>query len=348
MQRKPLATLLLYSCAPHLCQALTPQSQAPNGRVNYPSNFQVEAGTNLFLFGDYLYWIAQEDGLYYAQTGSGSGTANSPPSGSIDFDGHLKKIKPKWESGARIGLGYTFPKEGYDVGLYWTWITSNASDSARTSDANLLPLWASPDISSPLLASFAKGNWDLDLNMLDLEWGRSSWFGGHFSLRPFFGIRGLWIDQDLKNHYNYNTTPVVFGKLHSESDFKGAGLRAGADMRFTIPHGFSFYGIASGSLLYGTFNAGLQIHENQFPIADTDDTFWQGISSLQLALGLAWDTHFSKDHLHIEFHLGWEQNAWFGVNQMNHYMGQLSTGDYFKENSRLTLQGIVAGGRFDF
>ena len=345
MKRKTLAIL---TSAPYLCYAATPSSEAPDGRVNYPSNFQVEKGANLFVFGDYLHWIAHEDGLYYAETGAGAGTATFPPTGSIDFNGHLKKVDPKWESGARLGIGYTCPKQGFDIVLAWTWITNDASSSVKSPSGRILPLWAAPDISSPLLATFAKGHWDLDYNTLDLEWGRSSWFGGHFSLRPFFGLRGLWIEQDLTNHYTYATSPVVFGKLHAESDFKGAGLRTGADARFCLPHGFSVYGIASGSLLYGRFDADMKIHENQFTIAETEDEFWKGISSLQLALGLAWDTHFAKDRLHIEFHLGWEQNAWFGANQMNHSMGQLHEGYYLQENSTLTLQGLVAGGRFSF
>lgn len=347
MKRKSLIALL--TCAPYLCHAARPSSEAPDGRVNYPSNFQVEKGANLFVFGDYLYWIAHEDGLYYAQTGSGAGTTSSPPTGSIDFNGHLKKIDPKWENGARIGIGHTCPIEGFDFILSWTWLTNKANSSVKSLDGTILPLWATPDIASPLLASFAKGHWDLNYNTLDLEWGRSSWFGGHFSLRPFFGLRGLWIDQHLNNNYDYHTTPVVFGKLHAESDFKGAGLRTGADMRFTMPYCFSVYGVVSGSLLYGQFNADMKIHENQFTIAQTKNDCWkQGISSLQLALGLAWDTHFAKDRLHIEFHCGWEQNAWFGANQMNHYMGQLHAGKYLKENSTLTLQGLVAGGRFNF
>jgi hypothetical protein len=343
MKRKSLAMLL----APCLCHA-TPSSEAPDGRINYPSNFQVEEGANLFLFGDYLNWIAHEDGLYYAQTGSGFGTVGVPPTGSIDFDGHLKKVETKWGNGLRVGLGHTCPKEGFEFALYWTWVANEASSSVKSSSGRILPLWATPDISSPLLATFAKGHWNFDYNVLDLEWGRSSWFGGHFSLCPFFGLRGLWIDQDLTNHYDYATSPAVFGKLHAESDFKGIGLRTGADLRFALPRCFSIYGTASGSLLFGKFHAGMQVHENQFTIAKTKDEFWKGIGSLQLALGLAWDTHFANDRLHLEFHLGWEQNAWFGANQMNRYIGQLHNGDFLKENSALTLQGLVAGGRFDF
>ncbi len=310
-------------------------SEAPNGRVNYPSNFQVEGGWNLFVFGDYLYWTASEDGLYFAQTGAST----------TEIKGRLKKIKPEWNSGARVGLGLNFPKEGYDVLAFWTWF---ASDNHASASGSLLPLWAEPDFDPFANATHANAKWDLDINVLDLEWGRSSWFGGHLSLRPFFGLRGAWIDQDLKTGFTYATSPAVSSHMHSDADFQGGGLRAGGEARFVLPSDFAIYGIASGSLLYGELNNNLHIKEDGALIASTKDRFKKGISSLQLALGLGWDRHFAKDRLHIEFHIGWEANRWFGVNQMNHFMNQLSQGFYFKENGNLSTQGLTVGGRFDF
>jgi hypothetical protein len=309
----------------------------PDDRVNYPSNFQVEGGCNLFLFGDYLYWIAEEDSLYYAQAGVGDDLS--------DFKGHLKRVKPEWDSGLRIGAGLNFPKEGSDLFFTWTWFSTDASSQKKGS---LLSLWAYPDAPAAATSHFAKGKWDLDIQLFDLEWGRSSWFGGYFSLRPFFGVRALFLQQNLKNIYAYDTIPTIIGKTHSASDTHGGGIRAGADARFAFDYGFSIYGLASGSLLYGRFDADFRLKEDGFTIAHTKDRFNKGFSSLQLALGLAWDTHFAKDRLHIEFHLGWEQNGWFSINQMNHFMQNIGSGVFFQENSNLSLQGLVAGGRFDF
>jgi hypothetical protein len=341
------ASFIFFHCARTFCFEKKPISQTPNDYINYPSNFQVAGGKNLFIYGDYLYWIAHEDSLYYAHTGLGSGTAAFSPD-NINFDGHLKKVKPEWDSGARIGLGLNFPNAGYDLVFYWTWFSTDASHSVSSYKGTLFSIWAHPDNTSTSFDTFAKGNWELNINLFDLEWGRSSWFGGHFSLRPFFGLRGLLLEQDLTNKYTYNTSPVIFGKLRSESDFHGAGLRAGADTRFAMGHGFSIYGIASGSLLYGRFDCNFQLKENRFAIAYSKDRFLRGIFSLQLALGLSWDTHFAQDRLHIEFHAGWEQNQWFSVNQMNHFMQEIGKAIYFQENSNLSLQGLVAGGRFSF
>lgn len=341
-------SVFFFSCTPSFCQEKKPVSETPDDRVNYPSNFQVEGGFNLFIFGDYLYWIAQEDSLYYAHTGLGSGTEVFPPNGSINFDGRLKKVKPEWDSGTRIGIGLNFPKAGYDLAFYWTWFSTEASNSVSKPAGTLFSIWAHPDNTLTTADTFAKGKWNLDIQLFDLEWGRSSWFGGHFSLRPFFGIRALWLEQDLKNQYDYHTSPVATGQLHSESDFRGGGLRAGADARFAMGYGFSIYGIASGSLLYGHFDCDFHLKEDELAIARSKDRFLRGVSSLQLALGLGWDSHFARDRLHIEFHVGWEQNEWFSINQMNHFMQESGRGIFFQENSNLSLQGLIAGGRFDF
>ncbi|SRR5581483_689120 len=341
-----LASLLLpYSALGHCEEKKSSISETPSDRVNYPSNFQVERGWDFFIFGEYLYWTANEDGLYFAQTGFQNATLPSPPDGGINFKGKLKKIEPDWNNGLRLGVGVNFPKEGYDIAAYWTWFKNNSHASASGA---LIPLWAEPDFIPFATATRARGTWDLAINVADVEWGRSSWFGGYLSVRPFFGFRGAWIDQALRLNYTYATVPFVSSHIHSNADFHGGGMRAGADVRFALPARFGIYGIASGSLLYGRLNGSLNVSENGMKIARTRDHFNKGISSMQLGLGLGWDTHFYRDRLHIEFHIGWESNAWFSINQMNHFVNQLSNGSYFKENGNLSTQGIVAGGRFDF
>ncbi len=344
-----LLSLFLCSSLSGFSERAKPVSECTCERVNFPSNFQVECGADIIVFADYLAWVAQEDDLYYAHTNGGGGTEVFPPNGNLDFTGRLKKVKPDWNNGLRIGVGFNFPRAGYDIMAYWTWFKTHGHNSKSTSKGNVLPLWAHPDFATtPTRAFSASGSWHLDFDTADLEWGRSSWFGGCFSLRPFFGVRGAWIDQRLKNRYEYTTDPVVRGKLLLDSDFHGAGLRAGGNARYVLPYDFAIYGIVSGSLLYGHVDAGMHFKEDHTTIAHTKDRYWKGISSLQIAAGLGWDTHFLEDRCHIEFHIGWEQNIWFNVNQMNHFLNDFHSGSFFKENSNLTLQGVVVGGRLDF
>ncbi|MBS0620066.1 MAG: hypothetical protein JSS61_01220 [Verrucomicrobia bacterium] len=333
--KKPLLSLLLLPLLGFAGDP--PPSVKPQGGVNYPSNFQVANGVDLFVQGEYLYWAASEEGLYFAQDSSTPG---------MDFNGKLARINPKWDSGFRVGTGLNFPKQGMDLTLLWTYFSTSAHKTAQGD--LLLVLWAHPDLTATRHADFAKARWRIDLNTLDLEVGRSCWFGGHFSFRPFIGLRAALIDQALNTEYLFATTPALLGKVHTQSDFQGGGVRAGADLRFTFGPGFAVYGLASGALLYGKFEADFREKEEKVLIARAKDHFLQGVSALQIGAGIGWDTHFAKDRCHIELHIGWEQNSWGNANQMNHFLGELQTGRLFEEHSHLSFQGLVAGGRFDF
>ena len=331
------------------------QGKESTGMVNPSSRFQVDNGWNIFLNTEFLWWVAKEDCLYYAQSGfTNQPTSAVPPDGTIDFDGHLERVASDWSPGFRIGLGGNMAYDEWDIFLNWTWFKSHARDSSHsTHRGNLLVLWGHPDVDASVsnsanAATYAKCVWNMRLNILDLELGRSFWVGRHFSLRPFFGARGAWIDQSFNIHYRLTTTPVTEAHLRPKSDFEGGGVRAGLDARFALLGGWSFYGLASASMLYGHFDCDFHESWDDVRIASTRDGFHQATSTAQLALGVRWDTYVHHDRYHFGLYAGWEQNIWFGLNKMNRYFGQLQQGNLEQLNGDLTLQGGTFGVRFDF
>ena len=214
-------------------------------------------------------------------------------------------------------------------------------------------LWGHPDVDdgsgdTASGATYARGIWNMRLNLLDLELARSFWVGKHFSLRPFFGARGAWIDQSFKIHYDLTTTPITEANLRAKSDFEGGGIRAGLDARFALLGGWSFYGLASASMLYGYYDCRFHESWESTNIARTRDGFHQAASTAQLAFGVRWDTYVHHDRYHFGLYAGWEQNIWFGLNKMNHFFNGLSQGNLEQLNGDLTLQGGTFGVRFDF
>jgi hypothetical protein len=339
-----ISGLILATLSSLYADDLPPSSQGKEavGMVNPSSRYQVDNGWNLFLNTEFLWWTAKEDGLYYAQSGFSGGTT---------FNGYLQKVKPHFRPGFRIGLGGNMEYDDWDIMLNWTWFKSTARGSSRGS---LLTLWGHPQLASPPNptnslsgASSANAQWHLHFNILDLEMGRSFWVGRHFSIRPFLGVRGAWIDQHLDIHYDY-TTPVSKANLRADSNFEGGGVRAGLDMRFALIGGWSFYSIASASMLYGYYDAFFHEHWEGIQVAKTKDGFHNAASTAQLALGVRWDTYVHKDRYHFGLYAGWEQNIWFGINKMNHYMNNLSEGSLEKMNGDLALSGGTFGVRFDF
>jgi hypothetical protein len=306
------------------------QGKEASGLVNPSSRYQVVNGWNIFFDTEFLWWTAKEDGLYYAQQGY------TDP----DFSGHLAKVHPHFRPGFRLGLGGNMEYDEWDVFTNWTWFESTARGSK---EGDLLTLWSHPDGDSS--ASFASGKWHLLLNLVDFELGRSFWVGRHFSLRPFLCVRGAFIDQNLRIHYALADSS---SHLKARSDFSGGGVRAGSDLRFTLLGGWSFYGLASASMLYGFYDCKFYQDVAGERIATTKDGFRQATSNAQLELGLRWDVYLHRDRYHLGLYAGWEENIWFGLNKMNHFFGDIDAGNLEQMNGDLTLSGGTFGVRFDF
>jgi len=317
--------------------------------INPSSRFNVKEGCNMFLTADFLWWSANADGLYFAQSGFGSATTQNPPDGSVDFSGHLQRVKEEWRPGVRVGFGGNMPYDEWDIYLNWTWFQCDPKQQAQEQQGNpLLVLWGHPDVAGTYLATQAEAKWELTINVLDLEMGRSFWVGKYFSIRPYMGIRGAWIDHAFKIQSEYAVTPQINGKVKMKSDFEGVGARAGLDMRFALYNGWSLYGLVTGSLMYGYFNCDFEEKANQIKIAYSEDRFHQGISTIQMGLGTRWDTYFHKKRYHFGISAGWEQNIWYGVSQFHRSSSQLQEGIFNQNGGNLTFQGGTLSGRLDF
>ncbi|MBN2480045.1 MAG: hypothetical protein JXA94_07440 [Parachlamydiales bacterium] len=327
----------------------------PDYLINETSRFDAKAGTHLFFIGEFLFWRTQDDGLAYVQTKAGNFDGQLYES---EMTGPLKAVDPSWDPGFRIGLGYNINRDKMDVRAYWTRFKTDDKDVYF--EQNGFALWGViiPVIDvAHVLNSSAKVK--IDLNVLDLEFGRYSYLGKNFSFRSYFGARGSWLDQRLDIEYNYTDRDEnynIFSNILAKSDVKGGGLRAGFDLRFNLVKGFSVFSIGSGSLLYGRFDSRFQNAESAIslsPIIFQDfnfkkDRFNLGFSQLQYAIGLKWDSNLANDRVHLGFEFGWEQNVWAGVNQMNHFLYRLEEGIMYQENGNLTFEGLTFKTRLDF
>lgn len=334
----------------------------------YPScRFETHCGWGTFLTAEGLYWVAKENGLILAQKGvpaPGPQTDAIPPL-SFNFRGDLLRIDPDFDWGFRIGLGYNFCFDEWDAKASWTsYQTQKGASYAADDNLLALNLWGHSDVTNSSASSIVNGDWDFCYNTLDLQMGRAFGAGQCFCLYPYFGIRAAWIDQTLTS---FNQVALLnrpgeslSTNLRALSDFSGAGLRFGLDGRFDFCYDISLYGVASYSVLYGKFDtsftetvsgdnpsSGLDPVTN-LVIADACDVFHMGTSALQLALGIQWNRGFCCDRYRFGLNIGWEQNLWFQLNQMNHFQSAFNEGHLLQENGNLSLQGISFGARLDF
>ncbi len=154
-------------------------------------------------------------------------------------------------------------------------------------------------------------------------------------MRPFGGIRGVWIDQDYRAKYKGEFSSVdagvvstIVGKshFHAENDFVGAGIRGGTDFVWHFSRHWGIKAKASGTLVYGQFD--IDQHTKGFNLSSSgatvvltgqkfelDDEYNRARFNVEGALGLQWEKVYPSSR-RVGFSLSYEVVEWFQQNMM--------------------------------
>ncbi|NGX50921.1 MAG: hypothetical protein K1060chlam2_00773 [Chlamydiae bacterium] len=314
-------------------------------------------GRGWYFKADLLYWHAKVGGTEYAYT-------DQDPVATLPISGRTKDIDFGWDWGFRVGLGYNFDHDGWDMNVQYTYFDSNGSDSTRPgSNSSVVPLRGSSRITSNLSGNpeftyceGAKSQYDFDYQAIDLELGRAYFISGKLSFRPHWGLKSAWIDQSQLVRYTggspFDNRLGLEGNTVSvkdSCDFWGLGPRVGVDSKWHLGNGFSIFGNVAGALLYGLFDvdhkenfsndldATIKLHANRHAFSPT----------VQMRLGLRYDRYIRDNKQHIGIGLGFEANYWWRQNQM------LKIDDSFvlkyeRYSEDVSMHGITLDFKWDF
>lgn len=365
------------------CYCLGPASiiaNAPVGPITCDGDISI--GVSAF------YWKAQQEGLEYAIENVGS---FDPSSSSLDdlfslnnlIDSHYISPNFKWDFGFKIEIGYTNPCDGWDIGLSWTHFKGKASshDEAEVSDNHtFIPLWSayqipetSPIVVFPdLLVIDIQTQWNLHLDLVDLELGRDFWVSRYLSFRPFVGLRYGLLEQSftiLQAGFVFLIVPdgnIANDEIDLNNDFRGIGPRVGMDLSWNVGCGFGLYSTLAAALLYGRFNVkhDERLREAVSPFSKlqfltTEDHFRASRASLDLQFGVEYAALICDCRYGISGRLGWEQHLFFHQNQLWRVTRHSAIGDASLPNNHgenvhqqrrgnLCTQGLTLSLRFDF
>ncbi len=291
--------------------------------------------------GDALLWQAIEENLTYVYS------ENIPKKST-----HLHTVDFNWDWGLRLGIGYNIPRDGWDLGLYWTHIHNTANGKKKAHSPNTLaPLWSTAAQPFNGTIDTANGHWHVKLNQIDLNLGRQFYIAGFLTLRPFIGLRSDWIVQEYDVEYK-GTAFQSTSKNELESKLKnrfwGFGFLAGFDTDWKLGKGFSIYGDADLSILVGFFDVDQKGILNDVKIWSQDKSFRTGRAILDLALGLKWSRFFSKNRFGITFKTGYEYHLYFNQNQFLLSSGSDNFELFNPVKGDLTYQGVIGSAQFDF
>jgi hypothetical protein len=337
-----------------------------NGMINPPANPKVKEGADIFITGEATFMKAHENGLEYAFESN-----NDAACPALDMFG--KHPKHDFEWGFKVGLGYVFPHDGWDLYVNYTRFNGHSRTchecpacSCFCAPELFYPTYLVPCETQPCPnVTDACGKWKLRLNRLDVELGREFFVSKWLTLRPFMGFSGVIITQHFNVQYEGgNYVPVGFQYNHKMRDqFRGGGVRGGLNTQWDLMKDWSIYGNLALNVLYGVFHVNTNsFSENtttliETPLYKVSNHFLVCRPVLDLGIGLQWEHAFADDSFFMSLHAGWEHHYYWEQNQFLRFFNTGGTGvdtcsgavaAYTENNGDLAIAGWVFGARFDF
>ena len=291
-----------------------------------------DSSSGFFLDAEYLFMQPRRQALDFAIV---SPTANGTPQGSVE------SLEWDWNSGLRLGGGFRLPAEGWEMGVFYTYLHSNASRSLAapaggTLDATLTSAGPVEQVDTATAES------SINYNVFDLEISRIIPLQDSFALRVFGGGRYAWIDQSLTALYNGGdaTNDVVSSPIN----FNGGGVRVGGEGVWKFGRGFTFFARASGSLLIGNVKTSLLETNNNggTTLVNVTDNFEQVVPVTELSLGLTWQWR------QVTVTAGYEVTDWFNMVSSPDFVSDVDAGKIGRRTSDLSLDGFTARVEWDF
>lgn len=231
-----------------------------------------------------------------------------------------------WSPGGRAGLFFSpCAPDGIDIRLFWTYYQNKSTASHSSPETTIFAG----------LLDFAKARLMLTYNAADVEFGKYLYPCADIIIRPFAGVRFIWLDQDHLIKLNGTTTDMVGPDNAQESvmtalpqlvslsqEVRAVGPRIGLNIDWFDWCGFRIISSGSSALAYGKTkqklkfditSTGTDHDDGETDLTVTkingkvDDDYWQLFPTLQLSLGLSWEYCFCTGRTLSAF-AAWEGN----------------------------------------
>ena len=249
--------------------------------------------SNIFFNAEILYWRAFESGLDRCFPSVISNVVTGDNVGSI-LIGRGMDPNFKWDPGFRIGVGYEFTCNNWDIDASWTHFNSHVHGSNSVND---------------LL-------WKIDYDVIDLTSGYEFEFYT-FAFRPFGGLRGARIDQNLSlNEFISSSSTTIYE--NNDEKFYGLGPIIGFDTDWNIGNGFSLFFNASISWLYGNFDVRLMessVTVDSSSLSNISKRLNAIVTGADAEIGIRWYTCICTNQ-QLLLQLGLEHHQYFNFNRI--------------------------------
>jgi len=319
---------------------------------------------------DFLWWRASEEGLQLGTQEELDTFSPSALTATVVNTSRTRKPDFKYDPGFRIGIS-NCACDGWDMALNWIHFHTKANASGATipviggGTSTFISDWERLVDANPLTAS---GRYTLNLDLVDIEFGRKFYVSSSFILRPQFGLRIARIDQ------NYRVESAAIGATapitdftavaRSRSDFTAVGPRVGLDIELNLGCGIALFGQGAGSILFGRFDNHSRELLTNFTDGATVGSFeYEARSSsnrcsrttTDLAFGVKWEHCYEWcNRMHpVALAFAWEHHGFYDLNSFNFVERgyNLTTGAFTpgsRKHGDLYTQGLTVSLGFGF
>lgn len=297
------------------------------GARTAPRTAEIDRGYQVNLAVDVLYWRPEVANNTVTQSGS------FPPAGLpgqvfLPTSGQLKNMSYQWNWGFRVGLGYDFKHDNWDLDLTYTYFGSNARwDKSMGQNGFYTQTRGSQMIFSGAgyapVATQVQASGSFVYQRLDLLLGRDYFVSSKLAVNPHFGLKSAWIENNESVEYGGG----AFTSPNGQQGFSGNNAKAidnckswgigpamGLSSSWYIHGGLSVGMNVDGALVYTSYKTH---HKNFFSVPSEDtlidvtSNYHLFIPMVDLFLGLKWETYFNKDKNYFDIALGWETQMWW-------------------------------------
>lgn len=297
---------------------------------------------NFTFSADLLYWKAHQEGLAFTNLPSNVQTTTNFTKTNVVNPGF------QWNYGFRLGMGFD-PDEQWHVNIYWTHLDSFATGESKLNSLcapfqGSFPIWSiGNDMLKGDFISNAQLRWKQRMNLIDFVVQREFYCWNQIFFIPEMGLRVALIEQKTQVNYEGGSFFSGIDRNNMHNDFAGAGPRVSLLTSYELGEGFSLFGRAAGSAIYGNFF--VDHHEHYFNAEryHGQKKFSRFLWSCDYFAGLQWDTSFCCGLYAVTFRLGWEQLWFFNFNRLSR--GQY---EFFNGDRDLSFQGITFSTELNF
>lgn len=261
-----------------------------------------------FLSVDFLYLRPYEGGL--AVCGPSKSLDIINPNGTIDSFFSDKRNDPhfKWSPGFRVGAGYQFTNN-WGVAAYWMYFYSKAD--RHDGHENHF-------------------RWRLNFDVVDVVLENEFYFASCFTVRPFAGVRGAYIEQKARSfRLNRSTIRATDGE-HKKARFTGVGPIAGLELNWNMGCGWGIYANSAISSLWGNHRVRFE-NSSGFRAGGNFSKLREHLDACELVfdsgIGLSWTKCICNNNQFV-LRIGLEQHRYFNHNRIGDY-GDLCLGGGF-------------------